>query len=254
MKILITNDDGIRAPGIQALAHVAKDFGDVLIVAPDHERSACGHGMTMRDPLRIRPVAWDGAEAYEANGLPTDCINLGREIGGPIDLVLSGINQGPNLGFDITYSGTAAGAMEGCINGIRSISLSMACIVEGAPAHWVSGETWLRKHLTWLIGLDLPERTFLNVNIPAIAYDEIQGYRFCEMGQRVYEDRVERRDDPWGRTYFWQGGVAVLRGDQPGTDVNAVSEGYVSITPVSLNWTHQDALRQLQAASHPALA
>jgi len=244
MRILITNDDGIHAEGLRVLVRAAQTLGEVAIVAPDRERSACGHAMTMRDPLRVREVEWPGARAWHVNGLPVDCINVGRAVAWPegIDLVLSGINHGPNLGFDITYSGTVAGAMEGAINGIRSISVSMATFVDSAPLHFETGERWLCENLPSLIRAELPDLCFLNINVPAIAFEEVQGERWVRMGRRVYEDRVEVRSDPWGRPYYWQGGVVVMHREQPNTDVGAVSEGFVSITPVSLDWTHEDAL------------
>lgn len=250
MRILITNDDGIHAPGIQTLAQVAQEFGEVKVVAPDRERSACAHAMTMRDPLRVRDYRWPGVEAYEVNGLPVDCVNVGLTVAWPdgCDLVLSGINNGPNLGFDVTYSGTVAGAMEGCINGIRSIAVSMAVFVDGAPFHYETGAQWLRENWSLLTSAPVKPKVFLNVNIPAIAYEEINGYRVVGMGDRVYQDRVERREDPWGRPYFWQGGVVVMKPDTPGTDVHAVSEGYVAITPVSLDWTDHAFAAELDAA------
>jgi 5'-nucleotidase len=255
MRILITNDDGILAPGLVSLVHVAREYGEVKIVAPDRERSACGHSMTMRDPLRVIPVDWEGLEAYQVNGVPVDCVNVGLTVAWPdgCDLVLSGINNGPNLGFDVTYSGTVAGAMEGAINGIPSIAVSMALFVTGAPLHYETGERWLRENFKSLVETPFKPLTFLNVNIPAIDYQEIRGLRVCGMGQRVYQDRVEFREDPWGRPYYWQGGVVVMDPDtQPGTDVEAVSEGFVSITPVSLDWTdhaHAETLRK--ALAHP---
>ena len=248
MRILLTNDDGIHAPGLLALAEVAREFGTVKVVAPDRERSACGHSMTMRDPLRMRKVDYHGLEAYEVNGVPVDCVNVALTAIWPdgCDLILSGINSGPNMGFDVTYSGTVAGAMEGCINEIRSIALSMALFVDGAPLHFDTGARWLRQNWDLLTQAPTKERVFLNVNIPAIEFDEIQGHRFVGMGKRVYEDRVEERSDPWGRPYFWQGGVVVMRTDDPNTDVNAVSNGFVSITPVSLDWTDHAFLEALR--------
>lgn len=247
MRILITNDDGIRAPGLVALVDAAKTLGEVKIVAPDRERSACGHSMTLRDPLRVKPVEWPGAEAYEVNGVPVDCVNVGLTVAWPdgCDLVLSGINAGPNLGFDVTYSGTVAGALEGAINGIRSFAFSMAIFVDGAPMHFDTGRDWIRHNWSTLLDLPAPEGTLYNVNIPALAAPEIQGHRFTQMGKRVYEDRVEERQDPWGRTYFWQGGVVVMRTDDPKTDVHACSNGFVSITPIRIDWTDDALLKNL---------
>ncbi len=250
MRILITNDDGIRAPGLVALADVAKKFGEVKIVAPDRERSACAHAMTMRDPLRVNTFEWDGCEAYEVNGFPVDCVNVALTVGFPdgCDLVLSGINNGPNLGFDVTYSGTVAGAMEGTINGIRSISISMASFVSGAPLHYETGAQWLEENWEMLVNAPMKPLTFLNINVPAIDPTEIRGHRVARMGQRVYQDRVEMRSDPWGRPYYWQGGVVVVSPDQKGTDVAAVSEGFVSITPITLDWSDEELLQSLDGS------
>ncbi len=252
MKILITNDDGIHGRGLYELAQVARKFGDVKIFAPDCERSACSHAMTLRDPLRVHKVDYHGLDAYTVDGFPVDCINVGLTIGylDTCDLILSGINQGPNLGFDITYSGTVAGAMEGAINGIRSIALSLAVFVAEAPAHWETGSRWLEENFTKLVESPWDDLTFLNVNIPSIAYEELRGTRIAEMGKRVYKDRIERRDDPWGRPYYWQGGSVVMSADQPQTDVQAVSEGFVSVTPLSLNWTAPKLAREVAEKNH----
>lgn len=243
----MTNDDGIEGAGLRYLANVARQFGEVKIAAPDRERSACGHAMTLRDPLRVNPVNYDGLEAYAVNGVPVDCINVGLTIAWPdgCDLVLSGINAGPNLGFDITYSGTVAGAMEGAINDIPSIAVSLATFVLEAPPHFETAERWLTENFLSLVDLPTAPLSFLNVNVPSIAYPELQGQRVVEMGRRVYKDRVERRDDPWGRPYYWQGGAVIMTGEQPGTDVEAVSNGYVSITPITVNWTHPSQLKSI---------
>lgn len=248
MRILITNDDGIRAPGLAALVDVAREHGEVKVVAPDRERSACGHSMTLYDPLRARPFDWDGLEAYEVNGVPVDCVNVGLTICWPegCDLVLSGFNNGPNLGFDVTYSGTVAGAMEGAINGIPSIALSMACFVSGSPLHYPTGAAWLRENWDLLVGTEVPPLTFLNVNVPNIDSPELRGHRVAAMGRRVYKDRVELRHDPWNRPYYWQGGVVVMDPDQAGTDVESVLAGFVSITPISLDWTAHGFMEALE--------
>lgn len=250
MRILITNDDGVHAEGIHRLARVAREHGQVVIVAPDRERSACGHSMTMRDPLRVGRVEphrvshygvdLNGVDVYQVNGVPVDCVNVGLTLAYPdgCDVVLSGMNHGPNLGFDITYSGTVAGAMEGAINGIRSLSFSLACFVDGTPLHWDTAEQWLREHLGSLLALPHAPLSFVNVNIPNVAdFEALKGTRVVSMGQRVYKDRVEVRADPWGRPYYWQGGVAVMDTRPEGTDAWAVNEGYVAVTPLSLDWT-----------------
>lgn len=248
MRILVTNDDGIHSPGLEALVGVARRHGHVKVVAPDYERSACGHGMTLRDPLRVKSIDRFDLECWEVDGLPVDCVNVGLTVGWPdgCDLVLSGINNGPNLGFDVTYSGTAAGAMEGAINGIRSFSISMAILTSGAPFHFDTGTHWLNENWDMLLGLPCPEHIFYNINIPAIAHPELNGHRFVRMGQRIYEDRVVQRHDPWGRPYYWQGGKTVMNVEQPGTDVQAVREAFVAITPVRVDWTDDYLLESLQ--------
>lgn len=249
MQILLTNDDGVRSAGLHCLARVAAAHGRVVICAPDRERSACGHSMTLRDPLRVWPTSVAGEyEAYEVNGVPVDCINLALSEFFPdgCDLVLSGINDGPNLGWDVTYSGTAAGAMEGAVNGLRSIAVSMAKYVENAPGHFQTAETWLEEWLPWLLEVPFTKNGFLNINVPNIAYPELRGTRICRLGTRVYEDRVEKRSDPWGREYYWQGGTVVVDSTQEGTDVYAVNEGFVSITPIHLDWTDHGRVQTLE--------
>ncbi len=250
MRILISNDDGIAAPGLKALVAAAQPYGEVRVVAPDRERSACGHAMTMRDPLRVTKVEWDGVLAYAVSGLPVDCINVGLDLAWPdgCDLVLSGMNAGPNLGFDVTYSGTVGAAMEGAINGIRSIAVSMASFVSGAPFHFDTGTRWLSENLGRLIECPLGPLTFINVNIPNVPFDEVRGTHIVPMGKRIYEERLETRHDPWGHPYYWQGGVQALFGDQPATDVGSVSEYFVSVTPISVDWTAHDHLDGLRTS------
>lgn len=249
MHILLVNDDGASAPGLKSLLKVVSPLGKVVCVAPDYERSGCGHGMTLRDPLRATRVETiNGTDIYEVNGLPVDCVNVAVSQFFPngCDLVISGINNGPNLGWDVTYSGTVAAAMEGTINGIRSIAVSVSLFVTDAPLHFETAESWLGEWLSWLIDVPLPEQTFLNINVPSIALPEIQGTKITRLGTRVYHDRVEKREDPWGRPYYWQGGVVVVDNSEVGTDVWAVSEGYVSITPIRLDWTHTEIISDLQ--------
>ncbi|MFN8138993.1 MAG: 5'/3'-nucleotidase SurE [Fimbriimonadales bacterium] len=248
MRILLTNDDGIHATGLKVLAEVASEFGEVVVCAPDRERSACGHSMTLRDPLRLTQVAdVAGQAAFQVNGLPVDCINLGlHELIPDCDLVLSGINNGPNLGWDSTYSGTVGGALEGSVNGIRSVALSVAKYVEEAPAHFETAATWLRENWAWLTTCPMNPHTILSVNVPSIAWLEVRGTSITHMGKRTYTDRVEKRSDPWGRPYFWQGGVVITGTEEEGSDVNAVSNGFVSVTPIRMDWTDHGALEALR--------
>lgn len=233
------------------MARAAARHGRVVICAPDKEMSACGHSMTLRDPLRVWPTDVEGDyEAYEVNGLPVDCVNLALTEFFPkgCDLVLSGINNGPNLGWDVTYSGTVGGALEGAVNGIRSIAISMAKYVEAAPGHYDTAEEWLKEALPWLLSVPQGQHSIFNVNVPNIAWPEIKGTMVTRMGTRIYEDRVEKRSDPWGRDYYWQGGVVVMDSSQEGTDVYAVNEGYVSVTPIRLDWTDEPQLNALRTS------
>ena len=251
MQILLTNDDGASSVGIMTLAKVASKLGRVVICAPEHEKSASSHGMTLRDPLRVKRLPVDGEyEAYAVDGLPVDSVNLALTEFFPdgCDLVLSGINNGPNLGWDITYSGTVGGALEGAINGIRSIAISVAKFVEGAPAHFECAERWLEQWLGRLIEMPVGDNSMLNVNVPSIAWPEIKGTKITRMGMKIFEDRVEKRSDPWGRPYYWQGGVVVMDSTQEGTDVRAVNEGYVSITPIRLDWTDTGSIAALETS------
>lgn len=255
MRILVTNDDGIAAPGLRCLLAAAAAHGEVTIFAPDRERSACAHGMTMREPLRVVEAEGMGCAAFAVSGLPADCVNIGLELAMPngCDLVLSGVNAGPNLGFDTTYSGTVAGAMEGCAYGVPSVAVSLAAFVTGSPLHWDTAEEWLRENIPALAKASLPPRTFLNVNIPSLQTIELRGARVAALAARIYEERVEYRADPWGRPYYWQGGTAVLDGAQPGTDVEAVREGFVAVTPLTLDWTARECLGNLAASLNAGL-
>lgn len=249
LRILLTNDDGIHATGLRMLASVAARFGEVVVCAPDGERSACGHSMTLRDALRMKTVPTFGAiPAYEVNGLPVDCVNLAIHELMPegCDLVISGINNGPNLGWDSTYSGTVGGALEGSVNNIRSIAISIAKYVEEAPPHFETAAEWLNEAWDWLIECPVPDYTVLNVNVPSVAFQDLRGARITRMGKRVYEERVERREDPWGRTYYWQGGTVVAGREEEGTDVDAVQKGFVSITPIRMDWTDHACIPDLE--------
>lgn len=248
MRILVTNDDGLRSPGLHALVRVAKLHGEVKVAAPEREQSGCGHGMTISQPLRAHRTTVEGVEAYEVTGVPVDCVNVGLTLAWDrhCDLVLSGFNNGPNLGFDVTYSGTVGAAMEGSINGIRSIALSMASFVSDAPLHYDTGERWLKENWDLLMSAPLEPKTLLNVNIPALAYQELRGTRVVSMGSRIYDDRVEMRLDPAGRPYYWNSGVVVMKPDEQGTDVQAVGEGFVAITPLTLDWTDHASVAGFQ--------
>jgi 5'-nucleotidase len=240
MRFLLTNDDGIHAPGLQILADIAGQFGEVVVVAPDTERSGVSHAITLFRPLRLRQAkpGWQVCD-----GTPTDCIYLAlNQLHLDPDIILSGINPGPNLGHDVLYSGTVAGALEGAHWGVPSIALS----------HCASGEDHLAQLaepiaalLPRLIDAAREHRGVLNVNLPDITRGPWRGVLATRMGHRYYSNEVVQRDDPRGRSYFWIGGAHVHMPDIDGSDCNAVRDGYVSVTPLGDDLTHHRAVADL---------
>lgn len=244
--ILITNDDGVHSGGILALKAALAPLGDVVVVAPDRSRSACGHGITLHKPLRAQKVRLaDGDYAYSSSGLPTDCVHIGVMEMCPRrpDLVVSGINLGANLGWELTYSGTVAGAMEGAAFGIPSFAISVTTYEDGDV--YVPAARFARFIASELFERGLPDGIFLNVNVPALPESEISEVCLTRLGIRRYPGRVETRMDPMGRTYYWLGGDVPNDGLEPGTDVLAISEGKVSVTPVHLDLTAFAAMEQV---------
>ena len=241
---LITNDDGVNAPGLLALARALREIGDVSILAPHRNWSVTGHNKTLHKPLRVWPVSLtDGSEALATDGGPSDCVALAAMglIQRPIDVVISGINNRPNLGDDITYSGTVAAAMEGAIYGYPAIAIS---IDEGEPRHWRTAARIAEKLLQ---NEGMPAGTLLNINVPNLPEDQIKGCQVTRLGQRRYHDELVVRHDPNGRPYYWIGGGPPTSVLEPGTDVHALANGYTSVTPLSLDMTHDaflDTLRE----------
>jgi len=238
MHILVTNDDGIHSPGLLALAKAMRKLGDVSILAPDRDWSGRGHVKTLNRPLRISEVILDdGTPAFSSDGAPSDCVALALlgYIPRKIDLVVSGINPVPNLGYDVTYSGTVTAAMEAVISGIPGIAVSLdseeaqikkidfqpAAIV----AEIIAGQA---------IKSNLPNGTLLNINIPS---GHIKGIQTTRQGMRVYHDRLDHRYDPRGIPYFWIGGEAPTGVPDEGTDIGALARGYVSLNPLQLDLT-----------------
>jgi 5'-nucleotidase len=234
-KILVTNDDGVRSEGIRALADALRSLGDVTIVAPDGEASAIGHALTLARPLRLEEV---GPRIYCVDGTPTDCVNVAvvHLFDGKPDLVVSGINKGWNIGDDITYSGTVAGAMEGALLGIPAIAVSLrrTAVFDFEPAAR-AGAAVARV----VLEAGLPPRTFLNVNVPM---GEPRGWRTTVQAERNHVTQVLRADDPRGRPYYWihEGHTEWVSHDQ--SDYEAVQSGYVSVTPLQPNLTAHAAL------------
>ncbi len=245
--ILITNDDGVHSPGLLALAQELRKLGDVSVLAPDRNWSVTGHNKTMHKPLRVwTETLADGTEALTTNGGPSDCVALAAMglIATPIDIVISGINTRPNLGNDITYSGTVAAAMEGVIFGIPSMAISMD---EGDPRHWnVAAKAAMVIARKMLENGGMPAGTLLNVNVPNLPIEEIKGFEVTRLGKRRYHDELVVRHDPSGRPYYWIGGGPPSSVLEPGTDVNALAQGFISITPLSLDMTHDAFLDVLK--------
>ncbi len=238
MLILCTNDDGYLALGLDVLATAAKTLGTVEIVAPDREQSATSHSLTMHHPLRARRVR-EGV--HHVDGTPTDCVALamGALLEGRPDCVLSGVNHGPNMGEDVLYSGTVAGAMEATILGIPSVAVSY---VGRDPEAIGAFGPLLERLLPQLLRGGFPPETLLNVNLPGIDPAEVRGVQVTRLARRVYNDSIFRGKDPMGREYFWIGGGGAEWDAPEGTDFHAVKAGYVSVTPLHLDLTNHALL------------
>ena len=241
MLILLTNDDGIHSAGLKALAGQLQSLGRVVVVAPDRERSAVGHALTLHEPLRAEEIAED---RWAVSGTPTDAVSLAicSLLKDKPDLVISGINKGGNMGDALTYSGTVAAAMEATLMGVPAIAISLASrnfsYDDFKPAAAVA-----RQMAETVLEHGLPADTFINVNVPDSAP---QGIRLTRQGKRVYEDAVVQNRDPRGRTYYWIGAGELGFQDLDGTDFHAVQKGYVSVTPLHLDLTNYAAMERLR--------
>jgi 5'-nucleotidase len=237
LRILITNDDGIHARGLEILADVCRRVAQVDVVAPDREQSGSSHSLTLHRPLRP-VIRSDGS--FQVDGTPTDCVllALGELLPEKPHFVFSGVNHGPNMGEDVLYSGTVAGAMEGLSLGIPGVAISLA----GGSLDLLEGHVeWLGRLVTKIVAVeDFPQETLLNVNIPPIPGHEIRGIRTTTLGKRVYSDSLVETEDPWGRTVYWIGGGQISwtgRGRED-CDFRAIQEGYISVTPLHVDLTN----------------
>ncbi|HET9426345.1 MAG TPA: 5'/3'-nucleotidase SurE [Gemmatimonadaceae bacterium] len=239
MRLLVTNDDGILAHGLECLVEAASPLGEVTIVAPDREQSAMSHSLTLHHPLR--PVR-RGERRWQVDGTPTDCVMLAVEALMPErpDFVLSGINHGQNMGEDVLYSGTVAAAMEGLALGIPSIAFSFAGGDLRADVsrlrELVPVITPLLRHLT--TSMTFPPDTLFNINLPPVSAGEVKGPKLTKLGRRVYSNSLQPMRDPWGREVFWIGGGEITWQGEADSDFYAVQEGYISVTPLHLDLTH----------------
>jgi 5'-nucleotidase len=250
MHILVTNDDGVTAPGLLALALEMRKLGKVTVFAPDRNWSASGHVKTMERPLRVRETTLaDGTSAFTSDGAPSDCVALPLLglLDEKIDLVVSGINPHANLGHDVTYSGTVTAAMEAVIDGVKGIAVSLDSpdSFTGVLDYSTSAIVG-RRVAEQVIADGLPEGVVLNVNVPYLKEDELKGYMITRQGLRVYRDALDSRLDPRGRPYYWIGGDFPTGVDEPGTDFGALRAGYVSITPLQLDLTNYKAMDVLK--------
>lgn len=249
IHILVTNDDGVTAPGLLALAEEMRKLGKVSILAPDRNWSGGGHVKTLDRALRVKEVRLaDGSTAFASDGAPSDCVALGTlgYFQEPIHLVVSGINAGENLGHDVTYSGTVTAAMEAVIAGIPGIAVSLE-IAEGhiGEVNYGPAAKAARQVVQNVINYGLPDEILLNVNVPFMSEERIRGIRMTRQGLRVYHSRLDERTDPRGRPYYWIGGEAPTGVPERGTDVGALAEGFVSVTPLQLDLTAYHALTDL---------
>jgi 5'-nucleotidase len=253
MHILVTNDDGVQAPGLLALAQAMRQVGDVTVVAPDRNWSASGHVKTLERPIRVTATLLaDGTTAYMSDGAPSDCVALPLLgfLENKIDLVVSGINPYSNIGHDVTYSGTVTAAMEAVIAGVPGIAFSLASEEKPAnvPTDYGPAAEIAKRVVLNYQEAGLLEGVVMNVNIPYLAVEEIKGFIITRQGLRVYRDALDRRVDPRGRPYYWIGGELPTGVNEEGTDVGALASGYVSITPLQLDLTNYKAMEILKSA------
>ncbi len=249
MRILLTNDDGVAAPGLKVLETLARKFSDdVWIVAPADENSGAGHSLTLSRPVRIRE---HGPKHYSVAGTPTDSVMLAVGVimkDAKPDLILSGVNRGANLGDDITYSGTVSAAMEGTLAGIRSIGLSQVYSKEGMgdAVPFAAALEWGERVLAPLIEMPMAERTLININFPACAPGDVKGIQSCRQGFHDYSrGSIVKGTDPRGYDYYWFGLHGIEQSPGHDTDLEAIQEGYISVTPLQLDLTHHQSIEQL---------
>ncbi len=252
-RILIANDDGIESPGLKLLTKVARALArDVWVVAPEQEQSGASHSLTLYRPLRVRKL---GPRRFAVDGTPTDCVLLAVNVilkDKRPTLLLAGVNEGGNLGEDVTYSGTVAAAMEATLLGVPAIAMSQH-VVDDQPVHWATAERYAAEVIERLTALPWPQQTLVNVNFPNVPPDKVTGIAATSQGKRKLGDNLEARIDPRGRPYYWIGPMSEAAADKgggngPGTDLAAIAAGKVTLTPVSLDLTNRAALARLRKA------
>ena len=247
MRILIVNDDGIHFPGIVALAKAMSELGEVFVFAPDVERSAASNALTLGLPLRAKEVPFEveGVKAFAVSGTPADCAKLGIDFLGPEkpDLVVSGINKGPNMCCDIMYSGTVAAAYEGAYIDVLSLAVSLNSY--SAEVDYTVAANWAVKCAKKLMEAKADPRFVYNINVPNLPAEEIKGLKITRMGFIEYRGGFEKRVDTFGKPYYWVNGKPVVIDKDPNCDNNAVADGYVSLTPLTRDYTAYELVDKL---------
>lgn len=245
--ILVTNDDGITAPGIRNLVEAVKDLGHVVVVAPDSPQSGMGHAITIGKPLRLHKVeAIEGVECWQTSGTPVDCVKLARDkvLHRKPDICLSGINHGANHSINVIYSGTMSAAMEAAIEGIPSVGFSL--LDYNYDADFKASKNVVSAITKKLLAEKLPEHTLLNVNIPKGAPEELKGIKICRQANAKWLEEFDEREDPRGEKYYWMVGKFVNRDNDEGTDVQALKEGFASVVPIKFDLTDHDMKAMLE--------
>jgi len=250
MHILVTNDDGVQAPGLLALAQEMRKLGKVTVFAPDRNWSASGHVKTMDRPLRVREISLaDGSPALSTDGAPSDSVALALlgVVKEKIDLVVSGINPHENIGHDVTYSGTVTAAMEAVIGGVPGMAVSLNTPEDFRGTLDYNTAARVGRRVAYrVLAEGLPEGVLLNVNVPYLKEDEIKGFMITRQGLRLYRDALDARIDPRGKPYYWIGGEFPIGVREEGTDYGAIQAGYVSITPLQLDLTAWEAKEKMK--------
>lgn len=246
--ILVTNDDGIFAPGIKALVSVAREIGEVVVVAPDSPQSGMGHAITISDPLRLKKVnPFDGIEAYECTGTPVDCVKLANSVvlkDRKVDLCVSGINHGSNSSINIIYSGTMSAAMEASLVGINSIGFSL--LDYKLDANFENGKPFIRQIIQYVLKNGIAKSNLLNVNIPNLSTEEIKGIKVCRQADALWVEEYTESKDPRNEKYYWLTGKFVNRDEGADTDVWALRNGYISVVPSMHDLTKHEAIPELK--------
>lgn len=246
--ILVTNDDGITAPGIRALVEVASQLGEVVVVAPDSPQSGMGHAITVSSPIRLHPVdVFEGLTAYECSGTPADCVKLARHVvlkDKSPDLCVSGINHGSNASINIIYSGTMSAAMEASLEGIPSIGFSL--LDYSHNANFEAGKPFIQKIMAWVLARGMEQGSLLNVNIPNLPTDEIKGLKVCRQADARWVEEFTEAVDPRGQKYYWLTGRFVNDDKGEDTDIWALENDYISIVPSMHDLTNYRAMKGLK--------